>query len=65
MDQFLPFLVVGVSVGAVYALSGVGLVVLYRASGVVNFSYGALGGLAAMLGAGSPVFRFSGHAAMF
>ena len=49
MDQFLPFLVVGVSVGAVYALSGVGLVVLYRASGVVNFSYGALGGLAAML----------------
>ena len=49
MDQLLPFLVVGVSVGAVYALSGVGLVVLYRASGVVNFSYGALGGLAAML----------------
>ncbi|WP_293997686.1 branched-chain amino acid ABC transporter permease [Sphaerotilus sp.] len=49
MDTLLPFLVVGVSVGAVYALSGVGLVVLYRASGVVNFAYGALGGLAAML----------------
>jgi branched-chain amino acid transport system permease protein len=49
MDQLLPFLVVGISVGAVYALSGVGLVVLYRASGVVNFAYGALGGLAAML----------------
>ena len=49
MENLLPFLVVGVSVGAVYALSGVGLVVLYRASGVVNFAYGALGGLAAMI----------------
>jgi len=49
MENLLPFLVVGISVGAVYALSGVGLVVLYRASGVVNFAYGALGGLAAML----------------
>jgi len=49
METLLPFLVVGLSVGAVYALSGVGLVVLYRASGVVNFAYGALGGLAAMV----------------
>ena len=49
MESFLPFLVVGISVGAIYALSGVGLVVLYRASGVVNFTYGALGGLAAMV----------------
>jgi len=49
MNSLLPFLVVGISVGSVYALSGVGLVVLYRASGVVNFAYGALGGLAAMV----------------
>ncbi|MSQ65497.1 MAG: branched-chain amino acid ABC transporter permease [Limnohabitans sp.] len=49
METLLPFLIVGISVGAVYALSGVGLVVLYRASGVVNFAYGALGGLAAMV----------------
>lgn len=49
MDSLLPFVIVGISVGAVYALSGVGLVVLYRASGVVNFAYGALGGLAAMV----------------
>jgi branched-chain amino acid transport system permease protein len=49
VDNLLPFLIVGISVGAVYALSGVGLVVLYRASGVVNFAYGALGGLAAMV----------------
>jgi branched-chain amino acid transport system permease protein len=49
MQALLPFLIVGISVGAIYALSGVGLVVLYRASGVVNFAYGALGGLAAMV----------------
>jgi branched-chain amino acid transport system permease protein len=49
MEQLLPFLIVGVSVGAIYALASVGLVVLYRASGVVNFAMGALGGLAAML----------------
>jgi branched-chain amino acid transport system permease protein len=49
MEALLPFLVVGISVGAVYALSGVGLVVLYRASGVVNFAYGALGGISAMI----------------
>jgi branched-chain amino acid transport system permease protein len=49
MESLLPFLVVGISVGSIYALSGVGLVVLYRASGVVNFAYGALGGLAAMV----------------
>lgn len=49
MEQILPFLIVGVSVGAIYALSSVGLVVLYRASGVLNFAMGALGGLAAMV----------------
>lgn len=49
MTQILPFLIVGTSVGAIYALASVGLVVLYRASGVVNFATGALGGLSAML----------------
>ena len=45
----LPFLVSGLGIGAVYALSGVGLVVLYRASGVLNFAFGALGAIAAHL----------------
>ena len=31
-----PFLVTGLSLGGVYALSGVGMVVLYRATGVLN-----------------------------
>lgn len=43
MIDYLPFLVAGLGVGIVYALSGVGLVVLYRASGVLNFAFGATG----------------------
>jgi branched-chain amino acid transport system permease protein len=47
MPDFTPFLISGLGVGAVYALSGVGLVVLYRSSGVLNFAFGALGALGA------------------
>jgi branched-chain amino acid transport system permease protein len=47
MSALLPFLVSGLGVGAVYAMSGVGLVVLYRSSGVLNFAFGALGAIAA------------------
>jgi len=59
METFLPFLASGTGIGAVYALSGVGLVVLYRTTGVLNLAYGALGALAAfvawtMIEAGQP-----------
>lgn len=47
MADLLPFLVSGLGVGAVYALSGVGLVVLYRSSGVLNFAFGAIGAMGA------------------
>ncbi|MEO8058525.1 MAG: branched-chain amino acid ABC transporter permease [Burkholderiales bacterium] len=47
MDAYLPFLISGLGVGAVYAMSGVGLVVLYRSSGVLNFAFGALGAIGA------------------
>ena len=40
--QFVP---VGLAVGAVYGVSGVGIVVLYRTTGVLNFAYGAIGAL--------------------
>src|ERR1700716_2242248 len=36
------FLVTGLSLGGVYALSGGGMVVLYRATGVLNLAFGAL-----------------------
>lgn len=49
MPDFTPFLVSGLATAATYVLSAVGIVVLYRASGVVNFSQGALGALAAFI----------------
>lgn len=49
MADLLPFVVSGLGVGAVYALSGVGLVLLYRSSGVLNFAFGALGAIGAYL----------------
>jgi len=45
---FWLFLMSGLAVGALYALGGVGLVLLNRATGVLNFAYGALGALGAM-----------------
>jgi len=49
MPNFSPFIIAGLSTGAIYVLSGVGLVVLYRASGVLNLAQGALGALAALI----------------
>jgi branched-chain amino acid transport system permease protein len=43
------FLVTGLSLGGVYALSGVGMVVLYRATGVLNLAYGAIGAFGALI----------------
>jgi branched-chain amino acid transport system permease protein len=49
VEQYGVFLVAGLGVGAIYALSGVGLVLLYRATGVLNLAYGAIGAAAAMV----------------
>src|SRR5438309_9571393 len=43
------FLVTGLALGGVYALSGVGMVVLYRATGVLNLAFGAIGALGALI----------------
>ena len=48
MPDLRPFIIAGLSLGSVYALSGVGLVVLYRATGVLNFANGAYGAVAAL-----------------
>jgi branched-chain amino acid transport system permease protein len=47
--NLLPFVASGIGLGGIYALSSVGLVILYRASGTLNFAFGAFGGLAAFL----------------
>src|ERR1019366_9526354 len=47
--SFQPFIPIGLAAGGVYALSGVGMVVLYRATGVLNLAYGAIGAMGAMI----------------
>ena len=42
------FFVSGLAVGSLYALGGIGLVVLYRATGVLNLANGAAGAAGAM-----------------
>ena len=47
MNDFLQFALLGIGAGSIYALAAQGIVVIYRGSGVLNFSQGALGLLAA------------------
>ncbi len=42
MRDYLPFLIIGLTTGAVYALAALGLVLTYRTSGVFNFGHGAI-----------------------
>ena len=48
-SELSQFLVSGLALGGVYALSGVGLVVLYRATGVLYLAFGAVGATGAFL----------------
>lgn len=43
------FLVTGLSLGGVYALSGVGMLVLYRSTGVLYLAFGAVGAMGALI----------------
>jgi branched-chain amino acid transport system permease protein len=49
MPDLKPFIISGLALGGVYALSGVGLVVLYRTTAVLNFAYGAYGAIGALV----------------
>src|SRR3984957_9301738 len=61
MDQFLAYVIVGLTTAAIYAVVGSGLVLTYTTTGVFNFAYGAAGMLAAFtywqltIGWGGPV----------
>jgi branched-chain amino acid transport system permease protein len=48
-SDFQPYIPIGVALGGVYALSGVGMVVLYRATGVLNLAFGAIGAMGALI----------------
>ncbi len=60
MSEFLQFLFSGLTTGSIYAVSGLGLAIIYNASGVINFAQGdflMIGGMAtvALLAAGVPL----------
>ena len=46
LTNFLPFIVIGITTGAVYGLAGTGLVLTYKTSGIFNFAYGAIAAVA-------------------
>src|SRR4051812_14770096 len=41
--EALQFAILGLGIGALYALASQGLMVIYRGSGVLNFAHGAIG----------------------
>jgi ABC-type branched-subunit amino acid transport system ATPase component/branched-subunit amino acid ABC-type transport system permease component len=49
MEEVLRFALIGLGLGAMYALASQGLVLIYRGSGVLNFAQGAVGMLGAFV----------------
>lgn len=47
MSDYLPFVIVGLTVGSVYGIAALGLVLTYKTSGVFNFGHGAIAAAAA------------------
>jgi len=48
-NELQPFVPLGFALGGIYALSGVSMVVLYRATGVLNVAFGAVGAAGALI----------------
>jgi ABC-type branched-subunit amino acid transport system ATPase component/branched-subunit amino acid ABC-type transport system permease component len=49
LNDFMPFVVSGLTVGAIYGLGGTGLVITYKTSGIFNFAQPAMAAVAAYL----------------
>ncbi len=48
MNDYLPFLVIGITVGSIYGIAAMGLVLTYKTSGVLNVGHGAVAAMAAV-----------------
>ncbi len=48
MNDYLPFLVIGITVGSIYGIAAMGLVLSYKTSGVLNVGHGAVAAMAAV-----------------
>jgi branched-subunit amino acid ABC-type transport system permease component len=42
VNNFLPFVIAGLTAGSVYGLAGTGLVLTYKTSGIFNFAHGTI-----------------------
>jgi len=42
MNSYLPFIVIGVTSGSIYAIAATGLVLTYKTTGIFNFAHGAI-----------------------
>ena len=49
MRDLMPYLIIGVSSGSIYALAAMGLVLTFKTSGIFNFAHGAQAAMAAYL----------------
>jgi branched-subunit amino acid ABC-type transport system permease component len=49
VSAYLPFIVIGLATGSVYAIAAMGLTVTYTTSGVFNFAHGAVGMIATFI----------------
>lgn len=49
MPNLAPYLVLGLALGGTFAVSAVGMVVLFKATGVLNLAYGAIGAFSGLL----------------
>jgi sulfate-transporting ATPase len=56
MDKFSLFLLLGLGAGGAYALLGLGAVLIYRSSGIVNFAQGAFAAVGAII-----YYELQGH----
>jgi branched-chain amino acid transport system permease protein len=48
-EELKPYIPLGLAFGGIYSVAGVGMVVLYRATGVLNLSFGAVGAAGALV----------------
>jgi ABC-type branched-subunit amino acid transport system ATPase component/branched-subunit amino acid ABC-type transport system permease component len=46
LGNLAPFIVIGITVGSLYGLAAIGLVLTYQTTGIFNFAHGAIGALA-------------------
>lgn len=62
MNTFILFAILGIGTGVVYALIGLGIVLIQKGTGAINFAHGAIAGTSAIYYAvatneGTPIFQ--------